>query len=66
MPLPAESLTPDSNTAAIRDAVSRSIKQCVEEGGSQDECVAMSQAMAKKATGSGSPAPKIKVGLDRQ
>jgi len=51
MPLPAENLTPDSSVEAIRDAISKSIEQCINEGGEQKQCAAMSYDMARKATG---------------
>ena len=52
MPLPVESLTPDSNTEQIRDHISQSIEQCMKEGGrDQKQCAAMSYDMARKATG---------------
>lgn len=51
MPLPVESLTPDSPREAIQSAISASIKKCMEEGKSQDQCAAMSYEMARKATG---------------
>lgn len=51
MPLPVEGLTPDSSMEAIRDAISKSIEQCINEGREQDVCAAMSYDMARKATG---------------
>lgn len=51
MPLPAESLRPDSPDDAIQDAISKSVEQCMREGGrSQEECVGMAHSMARKAT----------------
>ena len=39
MPLPVDNLTPDSGIQAIRDAISKSIQQCMEEGGrEQSQC----------------------------
>ena len=46
MPLPAESLSPDSPDDAIQKAISDSIAQCMSEGGrEQQECVAMAHEM---------------------
>lgn len=35
MPLAVEALTPDSDITAIRDAISKSIEQCMKEGKDQ-------------------------------
>ena len=52
MPLPAESLTPESPVQAIRDAISQSIASCMKEGGrTQQECAGMVYSMAREATG---------------
>lgn len=52
MPLPAEGLTPDSSPEAVQEAISASIKQCMDEGGrEQDQCIAMAHSMAREATG---------------
>lgn len=52
MPLPVENLTKDSSADSIREAVSASISQCMDEGGREhDECVAMSLEIARRKTG---------------
>ena len=52
MPLPVENLTPDSQTVAIRDAISESIAQCMREGGrTQKECAGQAYGMARDKTG---------------
>ena len=52
MPLPAESLTPDSHNEMIREMISKSIEQCMKEGGREmKQCAAMAYSMARKATG---------------
>jgi hypothetical protein len=52
MPLPAESLTPESDPQTIRDAISQSIAKCIEEGqGDQKQCAAIAYEMARKSTG---------------
>ena len=52
MPLPAESLTPDSPVGTIRQAISESIAACMREGGrTQKECAGMAYGMARQATG---------------
>jgi len=52
MPLPAESLTPESSPEQIQEAISASIEKCMQEGGkTQEECAAMAYSMARQATG---------------
>lgn len=52
MPLPAEGLTKDSSDEEIKNAISASIKQCMDEGGrEQAQCIAMVYSMSRKATG---------------
>ena len=51
MPLAVESLTPDSPTGSIREAISKSIQKCIEEGKSQEECAGMAYGIAKDKTG---------------
>lgn len=69
MPLPAESLTPDSDDAAVKAAISASIAQCVREGGKQDQCVAMAYSMVAKSTGrsaGGGAKSRVKAGLEKK
>lgn len=67
MPMPAESLTPDSTDADIKSAISSSIKMCMDEGGKQDQCVAIAYSMAKRATGgTRSPEGRIRAGLEKK
>ena len=52
MPLPAESLSPNSTDPEIQDKISQSIEQCMKEGGrDQKQCAAIAYSMARKATG---------------
>ena len=52
MPLPVESLTPDSTDAEIQNKISESIGKCMEEGGrEQKECAGMVYDMARRHTG---------------
>ena len=52
MPLPVESLTPDSPEGTIREAISQSIAACMREGGrDQKQCAAISYELARTATG---------------
>lgn len=54
MPLPAEALTGRSSDEEIKQAISASIEQCMQEGGrGQDQCIAMAHEMARQATGKG-------------
>jgi len=50
-PLAVESLTPDSPTTAIREAISKSIEQCMGEGKEQKECAGMAYGIARDKTG---------------
>jgi len=51
MPLPVEALTPDSGLDPIREAISKSIEQCVQEGKDQKQCAAMAYSIARDKTG---------------
>ena len=52
MPLPVESLRPESHMEEIREKISQSIEQCMEEGGrTQKDCAGMVYGMAREATG---------------
>lgn len=51
MPLPVENLTPDSPTQTIREAIGKSIQQCMHEGRSQRECAGMAYGIARDKTG---------------
>jgi len=52
MPLPVENLTPDSPITSIREAISKSIAQCVREGGrEQKQCAAIAYDIAREKTG---------------
>ena len=52
MPLAVESLTPDSDQVAIKQAISDSIAQCMQEGGrDQSQCAAIAFEQARKSTG---------------
>lgn len=51
MPLAVESLTPQSDLASIRDAISKSIEQCVQEGKDQKQCAAIAYEYAREKTG---------------
>lgn len=52
MPLSVERLTPESSQQAIQQAISDSIKQCMDEGGrDQKECAGMAYGMARDKTG---------------
>jgi len=51
MPLPVESLTPESPLNSVREAISASIEQCVKEGKDQKECAGMSYGIARDKTG---------------
>ena len=69
MPLPAESLTPDSSDEQVKQAISDSIAQCMHEGGRElEQCVAMAYAMMRRATGKGAGGGgrnRIRAGLER-
>lgn len=56
MPLPVESLTPDSPMTAIREAISQSMEQCMKEmmegeENKQKRCAGMIYSMAREHTG---------------
>ena len=50
-PLAVENLTPDSPTTAIREAISKSIEQCMGEGKEQKQCAAIAYDIARDKTG---------------
>ena len=51
MPLPVQSLSKESTDPAVRDAISASIKKCMQEGKSQKECAAIAYQYARELTG---------------
>jgi len=51
MPLAAEGLTPESDITSIRDAISKSIEQCMLEGKDQKQCAAIAYSYAREKTG---------------
>ena len=52
MPLPVESLTPNSTDSEIQTKISESIGKCMEEGGrEQKECAGMVYDIARERTG---------------
>lgn len=52
MPLSVEKLTKDSGVRDIREAITQSIQQCLDEGGrSQEQCAAIAYDIARKNTG---------------
>ena len=52
MPMPVESLTPDSHMEMIREAISKSMEQCMKEGGKDmKQCAGMIYEMAREHTG---------------
>lgn len=51
MPLTVESLTPESDITAIRDAISKSIEKCMLEGKDQKQCAAIAYSYAREKTG---------------
>jgi len=52
MPLAVENLTPDSSIVSIREAISQTIKQCMDEGGrEQKQCAAIAYDIAREKTG---------------
>jgi len=69
MPLPVETLTPNSSREEIQAAISASISQCMSEGGKeQEQCVAIAQEIARKTTGDGGgnvAGRKIRAGLEQ-
>jgi len=51
MPLHTERLTSESSDEAIQEAISKSIEQCMQEGGrDQEQCVAIAHSTARRAT----------------
>ena len=51
MPLSVQSLSPNSSPDQIKQAISDSIAQCVNEGKAQEQCVAIAYRYAEQATG---------------
>lgn len=51
MPLAVDNLTPASGEDAIRDAISKSIEKCIQEGRDQKECAGMAYGIAREKTG---------------
>lgn len=52
MPLPVDNLTPESSIVSIRDAIGKSIAQCMREGErEQKQCAAIAYDIARKKTG---------------
>ena len=52
MPLPVQQLTPDTHDSDIQDAISESIRICMEEGGkTQKECAGMVYGIARQQSG---------------
>lgn len=61
MPLSVENLTKDSGAGSIREAISKSMKQCMDEGGrTQKECAGMIYSIARKKTGKSLEGGKIR------
>lgn len=50
MPLPVDSLTKDSSLQSTREAISKSIAQCVKEGKDQKQCAAIAFDIAREKT----------------
>ncbi len=51
MPMPVDTLRPQSSVDEISKAISDSIAQCVNEGKEQKQCVAIAFSIARKRTG---------------
>jgi len=51
MPLAVDNLTPDSPITAIREAIGKTIEQCMGEGKEQKECAGMAYDIAREKTG---------------
>lgn len=52
MPLAVQNLTPESTDPDIQEAISESIRICMEEGGkTQKECAGMAYGIARDKTG---------------
>lgn len=67
MPLPVEGLSQTSTPEAIKAAISASVKQCIEEGREQKQCLAIAYDIVKRKTGQGSGGPaeqKIRAGTE--
>ena len=59
MPLAVDSLTKDAGIVKVNKAISKSISQCMDEGGrSQDQCIAIAISIAEKKTGRTIPKKK--------
>jgi|TARA_R100000306_G_C4304898_1_gene107098 hypothetical protein len=49
MPLPVDNLTKQSSAEEVREAITASVQQCMQEDGKeQQECVAMSIGIARR------------------
>ena len=51
MPIPTESLTPQSTDQEIKDAINATVRQLVDEGKTPEEAVAAAIASARQAAG---------------
>ena len=51
MPLPVESLTKESSRESVRDAIGKSIEQCMNEGKDQKQCARIAYEIARDKTG---------------
>jgi len=52
VPLAVDNLTKKSNIKQVKDAISESVGQCMDEGGrEQDQCVAIAYDIAREKTG---------------
>ena len=52
MPLAVDNLTEQSNPEQIRDAISKSIEKCMQEGGkTQKDCAGQAYGIARDKTG---------------
>ena len=52
MPWAVDNLTSKDNIVKVNKAISKSIGQCMDEGGrKQDQCIAIAISKAEKATG---------------
>ena len=52
MPIPAETLTPQSNDKDVQEAIGLSIEMCMKEGGrTQEQCAAIAYSVAREKTG---------------
>ena len=69
MPLPVENLQPGVDPKTAQQVVIESIQQCIAEGKTEEECVALVGKIAQRRTSTGagdSAAQKISSGLDRE